>query len=181
MFVQLSRVTRVTWWPEMQPTCCQFTHLFRFLPRIETTSPTLPSRLVPWGLKYLHVWHGGANRPPWGRPVSVTPQTPGPLRWSGPGRSTCWFSWWGTGAGRRACRRAGRPDPGSRCCRSAPGRSRTCSCGRCPGRAPPTAGSPSGRAGRRPGIGCGGQSRSRASCMQTSEREGNKSKLNTEL
>lgn len=97
--------------------------------------------------------------------ASVTPQTQAPPRWSGPGRSTYLFFWLETGAARPAFRRTARPAPGGRRCRSAPGHSRRCSCGRCPGRAPPTAGSPSDRGGCRPGTGCGGQW---ISCTQTS-------------
>lgn len=142
--------------------------LYSSLPRIETTSLAL-SRLVPWGLKHLHTDTEERKRSPWGRLVStsVTPRTLGPLRWSGPGRSTCWFSWW-DGAARRACRRVDRRGPDSRRRRWAPGRSRTCSCGRCPGRAPPTAGSPSGRVGHRQETGCGGRSKTEASCTQMS-------------
>lgn len=132
------------------------------------------THLVPWGLKHLHVWRGGAKRAPCSCLLcaSVTRQTREPLRWSGPERSTCWFSWWETGAARQACWHADRQGLDSRrirrCCHSALERNRMCSCGRCPGRAPPTAGSPSDRGGCRLVIGCGGQSKTEASCRQTS-------------
>lgn len=84
------------------------------------------------------------------------PRTRAPRCWSGPGKSTCWSSW---RLRRRALwwRRTARPGCGSRR-RSAPARSRRCSSAPCPGTAPPTAGSPCGRAGCRPDSDCAGPS-----------------------
>ena len=167
-------VIRLRWYMKGEASRSHFTHGCCFLARIETTSA---APLIFWGLKQFHIWHGGANTPPCGRlgSASVTPQTRAPRHWSGPERSTCWSSWWEKGAARWACRPADRPEPGTRLrlrhChrrRSAPERSRTCSCERCPGRAPPTAGSPFGRAGRRLVTGCAGLLKTEASCTQMS-------------
>lgn len=124
------------------------------------------------GSRGLEVTLSASSIPPHPRlPRSaITPRTLGPLRWSGPGKSTCWSSWWGSSqAGHSGYQRTARPGcPGNRCCRSAPGRSRRCSCGRCPGIAPPNGDSPSGRDARHQGIGCGGQLTSEASCTRRS-------------
>lgn len=100
--------------------------------------------------------------------ASITPQTRAPLRWSGPGRSTCLFFWWGTGAALWACWRAGQRGSDSRRCHSAPGHNQRCNCVRCPGRALPTAGSPSDRGECRQGTGCAGRWKTEASYTQKS-------------
>lgn len=138
-------------------------------PHITSNAP-LPSG----SLRHLQVWQGGGcRRSPWGRLLptwsSITPRTPGPHRWSGPGRSTCWFSWLGTGAGGlHGYQSTDPPGPGNHSRRWAPGRSRTCSCEPCPGRALPTAGSSSGKAGCHPETGCAGPSTSEVSCSRES-------------
>lgn len=103
--------------------------------------------------------------------ASVTPQTLGPLRWAGPGRSTYWFFWWEKGVGPQACQHA--VQQVSDCChsRSARGRSRTCNCVPCPGRALPTAYSPSGRGGCHQETDCAGRWKIEASYIQMTAEE----------
>lgn len=103
--------------------------------------------------------------------ASITPQTLGPLRWAGPGRSTYWFFWWEKGVGHQACQHADQQVSDCRHSRSARGRSQMCNCVPCPGRALPTADSPSGRGGCHQETDCAGRWKIEASYTQMTAGE----------